>query len=212
MSLEIYNSFRGVPQEAKKEITAGRLKGFTDINPMWRIKMLTEKFGVCGFGWYYEVAEQKLENGSDGQKSAFVTIHLFIKIDGEWSKPIVGLGGSSFIANEKNGAYTSDECFKMALTDALSIACKSLGMGGDVYFAKDRTKYDQENNQPKVQLTAPQKPTKNVDDKTIEQAVELMNAVPSYAEMVKVWDSYPEYKEKTEFKNACTNAGRKYPK
>lgn len=210
MNLEVYNSFRSVPQEAKKEIAAGRLKGFTDINPMWRIKMLTEKFGVCGFGWYYEVIEQKLENGSDGQKSAFVTIHLFVKIEGEWSKPIVGLGGSSFITNEKNGAYTSDECFKMAFTDALSIACKSLGMGADVYFAKDRTKYDQENNQQN-QVTQNQTP-KNVDDKTIEDAVELMNNVTSYIQMVKVWDSYPEYKDKTEFKNACTNAGRKYPK
>ena len=72
-NLTIYNKFREVPQEAKKEIGAGRLKGFTDINPMWRIKMLTEQFGVCGFGWYFDIVEQKLENGSDGQKSAFVT-------------------------------------------------------------------------------------------------------------------------------------------
>ena len=61
-NLTIYNKFREVPQEAKKEIGAGRLKGFTDINPMWRIKMLTEQFGVCGFGWYFDIVEQKLEN------------------------------------------------------------------------------------------------------------------------------------------------------
>jgi len=36
----------------------------------------------------------------------------------------------------------SDECFKMALTDALSVACKSLGVAADVYFEKDRSKYD----------------------------------------------------------------------
>ena len=36
----------------------------------------------------------------------------------------------------------SDEAYKMALTDAISIACKALGMAADVYFANDRTKYD----------------------------------------------------------------------
>jgi hypothetical protein len=30
----------------------------------------------------------------------------------------------------------------MALTDALSVACKALGFAADVYFEKDRTKYD----------------------------------------------------------------------
>ena len=48
--LELYEKFRVVPNEAKKTITAGRLKGKTDINPMWRIKALTEAFGPCGIG------------------------------------------------------------------------------------------------------------------------------------------------------------------
>lgn len=64
-------------------------------------------------------------------------------MNGEWSEAIQGIGGSSFVTNEKNGLYTSDECFKMALTDAISVACKALGMGADVYWDKDSTKYDQ---------------------------------------------------------------------
>ena len=31
--------------------------------------------------------------------------------------------------------YTSDECYKMALTDALSVACKALGVAADVLLA-----------------------------------------------------------------------------
>ena len=139
-NLEYYNKLKVVPEEAKKTIQGGRLKGMTDINPMWRIKMLTETFGLCGIGWKYEVVSQRLEAGAN-EIAAFVTINLFVKV-GEWSEPIPGLGGSSFVANEKNGLYVSDECFKMALTDALSVACKALGMGAEVYFAKDRTKYD----------------------------------------------------------------------
>ena len=48
------------------------------------------------------------------------------------------------IAQEKGGLHVSDECYKMALTDAISVACKSLGMGADVYWSNDNTKYPTE--------------------------------------------------------------------
>ena len=41
-NLGIYERVRQVPEAAKRSIQAGRLKGKTDINPMWRIKALTE--------------------------------------------------------------------------------------------------------------------------------------------------------------------------
>ena len=139
-NLQIYELCRAVPESAKKPINAGRLKGFTDINPMWRIKRLTEVFGACGFGWWYKITDKRLD-GSDGEIRAFVDIELFVRWNGEVSQPIPGTGGSSFLTKEKNGAYTSDECFKMALTDAISVAAKALGVGADVYFDKDRDKY-----------------------------------------------------------------------
>lgn len=146
-NLDLYNRVRKVPKEAIKSIAAGRLKGMSDINPMWRIKMLTEEFGVCGFGWKYEIIRMWNENGGNGVISSFVHINLFVKMNGEWSEAIQGVGGSSFVTNEKNGLYTSDECFKMALTDAISVACKALGMGADVYWDKDSTKYSQTSTQ-----------------------------------------------------------------
>lgn len=139
-NLDFYNRVRSVPEEAKKKINAGRIKGMTDINPMWRIKKLTEEFGMCGIGWYYTVTKKWLET-SGHETAAFVDIELYVKISGEWSKAIPGTGGSKFITQEKNGVYVSDECFKMATTDALSVACKQLGIGADVYFEKDLTKY-----------------------------------------------------------------------
>lgn len=146
-NLAIYNKVRQVPPEAQKAIQGGRLKGMTDINPMWRIKTLTEQFGPVGQGWYYEILEKRIEEGGNGEKVAFVDINLYVKFEDEWSRPIVGTGGSSFVAKEKSGLYTSDECFKMALTDAISVACKALGMGADVYYANDKSKYD-ESGQP----------------------------------------------------------------
>lgn len=141
-NLKLYEAIRQVPDEAQKPIQGGRLKGMTDINPMWRIKTLTEQFGVCGIGWYYEILEEKIIDGANGEQVAFVKINLFIKHDGEWSKPIVGTGGSMLVAKERGGLYTSDEAFKMALTDAISVSCKALGMGADIYWQGDRTKYD----------------------------------------------------------------------
>ena len=140
-NLKIYNEVREVPKEAKKNIGGGRLKGMTDINPMWRIKALTEQFGPCGIGWKYEITEKILEHGANDEISAFVDINLFYKYEDVWSEAIPGTGGSSFVAKEKNGLYVSDECFKMALTDALSVACKALGVGANVYWDKDETKY-----------------------------------------------------------------------
>ena len=148
----IYSAVRKCPDNALRKIQAGRLKGKSDINPMWRIKALTEQFGPVGIGWYYDITRQWLEIGANGEISAFCNISLYIKTEEGWSKPIQGTGGSSFIAKEKAGLYTSDECFKMALTDAISVACKALGFAADVYWDSDKTKYSKEtaqDNQPK---------------------------------------------------------------
>ena len=139
--MDIYNIARKPPEEALKPITGGRLKGKTDINPMWRIKMLTELFGMCGFGWKYEITKQWLEKGANDEISAFCNINLFVKYDDAWSEPIPGTGGSGFIAKERTGFYVSDECYKMALTDAISVACKALGFAADIYWNSDVTKY-----------------------------------------------------------------------
>ncbi len=144
-NMAFYDYARKVPECALKPIKGGRLNGMSDINPMWRIKTLTEMFGPCGIGWWYEIADKRLEHDPlTKQTAAFVDIKLYYKDPetGAESHGIYGTGGASFVAQEKNGAYMSDECFKMALTDAISVAAKALGVAADVYFAKDRTKYD----------------------------------------------------------------------
>jgi len=149
-NLNLYEAVRAVPPEAVKTIPAGRLKGKSDINPMWRIKTLTEQFGPCGKGLKITIDRRWLESAPNGEIAAFVEISLYIKHDGEWSDSIPGTGGSSFVANEKNAPYVSDECFKMALTDAISVACKMLGIGADVYWDKDKSKYDKPPTSPPV--------------------------------------------------------------
>ena len=141
-NMRIYDAVRSVPPEAIKPITAGRLKGKSDINPMWRIKVLTEQFGPCGEGWYTDgvrywtvIQEKSLE------MAVFCELQLHTRCENGWSAPIYGIGGNTVIAAEKNGLYLDDEAYKKAYTDALSVACKALGIGADVYWQSDRTKY-----------------------------------------------------------------------
>lgn len=165
--MTLYEAIRQVPEEAKKTIGAGRLKGMTDINPMWRIKALTEQFGVCGIGWYFETTKQWIEEVGE-ERVACVNINLYIKVDGEWSKPIFGTGGSKLSTIERSGLYVSDECYKMATTDAISVACKNLGMGADVYWDKDRTKYSPVTPEQKEEAEDTQK-TKEIENMKISK-------------------------------------------
>lgn len=173
-NLTIYDKVRAVPSCALKPITAGRLKGMSDINPMWRIKTLTEMFGPCGVGWWYEITDKRFEHDPiTKQTAAFVEIKLYY-IDpksGTKSHGIPGLGGASFVAQERNGAYMSDECEKMALTDAISVAAKALGVAADVYFAKDRTKYDAQTSELDSKPPVERKPPVQHDAKPKEDLV-----------------------------------------
>ena len=140
-NLILYNRFAAVPKEAQKTIGAGRLKGMTDINPMWRIKCLTEAFGPEGDGWVAPITDVQYVPGAGGEIACTVKIELRYRIEGEWSDGVTGVGGSMFVAQEKNGLHTNDEALKMAYTDAISVACKGLGMGADIYWQQGRTKY-----------------------------------------------------------------------
>ena len=153
-NMRYYEKVRSVPKDALKSFSNGRFTG-TDINPMWRIKMLTEIFGPAGIGWYYDITRQWTETGANGEVAAFVNINLFVKVGDEWSKPIQGNGGSMLVSQERNGLYTDDEAFKKALTDAISVSCKALGFAANVYWNSDITKYSGHNIAP----NASSKPT-----------------------------------------------------
>ena len=205
--LELYNKLRVVPQDALKKITGGRLSGMTDINPMWRIKNLTEHFGMCGVGWKYEITEKRLEKGCNDEISAFVQINLFVKVDDKWSDAIPGIGGASFVAKEKNGMYQSDECFKMALTDAISVSCKAIGMGADVYFEKDRTKYQQpQQPDPQKKPEPPQQQLSPELDKQLTQAIALIETLTDLDKLKSVWETQPELQGVKVFKDSVNKA------
>ena len=143
-NLSIYEKVRSCPGEALKPIQAGKLKGKSDINPMWRIKKLTELFGPCGVGWKTMDESFWTTPGAGGEVIAWCSIKLLWRdgADNEWSDPVFGVGGAMMVDTQKGNLTTNDDAFKMAYTDAISVACKALGFAADVYWQQDRTKYD----------------------------------------------------------------------
>nr|DAD61572.1 MAG TPA: Rad52/22 family double-strand break repair protein [Caudoviricetes sp.] len=137
-----YIAVKSVPQSALKVIDFGKLKGKYDISPQWRWEILTETYGMCGIGWYFDIVETKeVLVEATGETMLYVKVNLYIK-DGsnEWSKPIPGYGGDFLIQKDKNGYHGNDEAFKMAVTDALGTAAKMIGVGADVYRGLQDTK------------------------------------------------------------------------
>lgn len=175
LNMRFYGQVQDTPTEARKEIGAGRLKGYTDVNPMFRIKKLTEVFGPAGFGWWTQNEKFNFEECKTGETAVFCTLELVI-VDpetGNVSHPITGVGGNKFVANEKNGPYCNDEAMKMAYTDALSIACKSLGFCHDIYYAKDRTKYSMAEDEANAPATPTADDYKGITDR-IQKGITLV--------------------------------------
>jgi len=182
--LEIYKTLSIVPSNAIKTIGAGRLKGKSDINPQWRYEAMTEMFGLCGVGWKYSVVKKWTEQGSEGQIICFADIELFIKVDEEWSEAIPGHGGNMLIKKEQSGLYTSDEGYKMAITDALSTAAKMIGVAADVYRGVFNTKYCTKPQEPEPQEP---KPELTIDSKQFGQAVEAIQSKKATFEKVIIY-------------------------
>lgn len=188
-NLHIYQQLRDVPTIAQKPFTGKSGFRGTDINPMWRIKRMTEVFGPIGIGWYYEVVNRSMEKSLDNETlCTFVSINLYVKNGDEWSKPIYGEGGNTFcekIFSKKLNAYimsTSDEAYKMALTDAISNATKQLGLGADVWFENDKkysTKYDLQTERSSQQQTPQQQPAPQQPAAPAQQPVPQQQPAPA---------------------------------
>ena len=138
---------------------------------------MTEKFGLIGFGWKYEVQRLWTEPGAQGEVIAFAQIAVFVKVGDEWSEPIIGVGGSKLIVSERSGLHTNDEGYKMAVTDAFSTSLKMLGVAADIYAGLwDGSKYIDQPAQPASKPAQPAKPAQKQPSRwTAEQGEEMRN-------------------------------------
>ena len=156
-----YENLASPPADAVKQITGGKLKGFSDINPQWRYEALTQEFGLCGVGWKFEIANTFTEPIPATQElMIFVQVNLYVKEGEAWSEPIPGFGGDFLIVKDKNGIHGNDEGYKMAITDALGSAAKVIGVAADIYRGRMESKYSRPAAPPAPKPQAPKAPRK----------------------------------------------------
>ena len=188
-----YDRLKTVPANALKEITFGKLKGKSDINPQYRYEAMTKEFGVCGIGWKYEIVKTWTQAMNDGQMMLFVEVSLYIKDGEKWSDPIPAIGGDFVLEKDKNGLHGNDEAYKMATTDALGVAMKMLGVAADVYrgLAND-TKYGREK-----QAAGTTTRTTTTQREVYTATTAQINAIKKIAEAKKVDISKHDFKSMT---------------
>ena len=199
-NLRFYSQGCEVPADALKPIRAGRLKGMSDVNPMWRMKRMTEIFGPIGFGWRYEIVKQWTETYGNEVK-CFCIVNLYVRDPEtkEWSHPIPGSGGSAIVSMESKGAYVNDEGYKMALTDALSIAMKPLGIGGNIWYGPKASGHNESKYEASTREDANQQSQQSQGTSAmaytgaqLTQAIQEMNATTTEAEFQACWQKWAQ--------------------
>ena len=137
-NLRIWTATEEVPLEFLKEIRGGRLAGMTDISPMWRLWKLTQMYGPYGEGWWIDNLDWRVvEAGPE------VSIQVSLKVyTRDAPNGLLGVGGSRILQKESAGLHHNDEALKMAVTDAIGVACKFLGFASAIYEGRfDGSKY-----------------------------------------------------------------------
>jgi len=156
-NMNYWNAVKRPPTTALKTIKGGTLSGMSNIDPQWRYQVMTETFGPIGSGWTVRIIQQWSEEVGD-QVICFVKVAMKYKVEGEWTEEFEGVGGN--ILKHPKGKV-SDEGYKMAYSDAISVAMKMLGVAADIYMGKfDGAKYTD---------TSDSKPVKNVTTEEIEE-------------------------------------------
>ncbi|HEY0524340.1 MAG TPA: hypothetical protein VGD08_13190 [Stellaceae bacterium] len=158
-NLALWNRLKRTDPRSTKPFTRFGFKG-TQIDPTWRLQMMTEAFGPVGKGWGYEQLEWTVQ-----ERMVFVCVRIWYK-DAEtgeicWTGP--QWGGTEMMRRRRDGSEEpNDEAFKMSITDAVGKCCLQLGLAADVYMGQfDDSKYREESeayfqarNNPDVQPEA----------------------------------------------------------
>jgi hypothetical protein len=162
-NMDVWDALARPPKSALKTIKGGRLQGMTDVNPQWRYQAMTARFGPIGVGWKFDITKVWTEPGTDGEVLAFAQIAVRVRVGETWSEPIIGIGGNHLVVKESKGLRNNDECYKMAVTDALSVALKMLGVAADIYAGLwDGSKYLSGPAEDRAVMQATAKPDKEV--------------------------------------------------
>jgi hypothetical protein len=93
----------------------------------------------------------------------------------------------------------------MALTDAISVACKALGIAADVYWEADKSKYDDQSAKTEPPKSA--KPDAKPESKTAPNTKITDAQFRQLAKACKAWGPEQEATEQARLKEIYTRFG-----
>lgn len=110
--------------------------GFTAIDAYSQIQKATEIFGPVGVGWGWHIEDVKELGGM-----AVVDLHFW-----HGTKDMTGgfgvIGQAALMQGKRGDQYPDNDCFKKAVTDAITKGLSYLGFNADVFLGKfDDNKY-----------------------------------------------------------------------
>jgi len=178
------------PAFTKPFTRAGGFRG-TDINPTWRLKRMTERFGPVGIGWGMTKPEFTREAAGEGV-AVYCTVGIWYMEGGQRSEPVYGVGGDIIAARRRDGGVAlDDEAHKKAFTDALGNAMKSLGVAADVFLKLfDDSKYREESAQhfaEQREAAADRRPAPSVSSQPVGNDTWQPVNIPVPAGGLKAW-------------------------
>lgn len=144
-NMRIWNQVEKTDTRYTKDAKVGGQQ-ITSLNGTAMIMKATEVFGPAGFGFGWDVVEERFDKGAEifvgeGEKRASlgfelnhtVKILFWAKIDGERGE-FHQYGCTPYLYKSKYGTTTDGEAPKKSLTDAIKKSLSMLGFSADVFL------------------------------------------------------------------------------
>lgn len=144
-NMQIWNQVEKTDTRYTKDAKVGGQQ-ITSLNGTAMIMKATEIFGPAGFGFGWDVVEERFDKGAEifvgeGEKRASlgfelnhtVKILFWAKIDGERGE-FHQYGCTPYLYKSKYGTTTDGEAPKKSLTDAIKKSLSMLGFSADVFL------------------------------------------------------------------------------
>lgn len=139
-NLALWHQVEKTPESQTKAITGKPYKG-TSPKPYFLVQKATETFGPCGIGWGFEIVNERVENGADGDKVHIAHIRVWYEWNGKRGQ-VEHVGQTMLAGKNRNGPFTDEDAPKKSVTDALVKALSMIGFAGDIFMGRyDDSKY-----------------------------------------------------------------------
>ena len=166
--------------------------GGTSINSAYLVKKATEQWGMIGFGWGYEIVEERLDTGAaiynkGGEIIGNVITHtirlsLWVKKGKEIGK-VEHYGHTPYIYYSQNKNYwiTDQEACKKSLTDALKKCLSMFGFSADIFLGL----YEDGSYVAEVEAQSAINKSDNKEDEALKQKQEYADLLDKNIEMIE---------------------------